>query len=131
MSEPGHLVGTQILLDIPRAFLLTSNQRLHWREKARRAANLRTLAGIRCGHGKAAFIGKVKCTVHVGWPDARRRDAHNLMPTVKPCIDGFVDSGLLEDDSDKYLVGPDLRVSDERCTKGLACSLRFLFEAVA
>lgn len=127
MSEP-RMTSTQILLDVPRAWLLTSNQRLHWREKARRAANLRALAGVRCGHGKAVFLDRVHCTVEVSWPDARRRDAHNLMPTIKHCVDGYVDSGLLQDDSDRYLVGPDLRVTDRRCAKGLACSLTFLFE---
>ena len=130
MSAPS-LVAMQVLLDVPRAWLLTSNQRLHWREEARRKASLRDLAAVRCNNGREKFGQKVRCTVTVSWPDGRRRDVHNLMPTIKPCIDGMVDAGLLEDDNDKHLIGPDLRVSHDRCAKGLACSLTFRFEVAA
>lgn len=41
--------------------------------------------------------------------DRIRRDEHNFYPTVKAIIDGFVDYGLLPDDSHEYLTGPDLR----------------------
>lgn len=41
--------------------------------------------------------------------DNRRRDAGNFYPTLKALVDGLVDYRLLPDDSDDYLVGPDLR----------------------
>lgn len=35
-----------------------------------------------------------------------RYDASNLHETVKPCVDAVVRCGLLEDDSNEFLVGP-------------------------
>jgi crossover junction endodeoxyribonuclease RusA len=130
MSEraPSYLMTT---LDIPREWLLTANQRLHWRPKAARTAALRFSSKVRVGNRRVPFANRVRCVVHVTYPDARRRDVHNLMPTVKACVDGVVDAGWLTDDSDKYLEGPDLRPTDERCDKGLACSLVFTFEEIA
>lgn len=38
------------------------------------------------------------------FPDRRRRDAHNFMVTVKSCIDGLVDYGLIADDRREHLL---------------------------
>lgn len=43
--------------------------------------------------------------------DVRKRDVHNLMPTLKAVVDGLVDYGLIPDDDDAHLIGPDLRSS--------------------
>ena len=50
---------------------------------------------------------RITATVHIA--DKRRREVSNLFPTFKACIDGFVDAGLLEDDSDAHVIGPDPR----------------------
>lgn len=116
---------------IKREWLLTANQRLHWRAKAERTATLRHLTNVIVPN-QEPFPHRVRCIVHVAYPDKRRRDVHNLMPTIKACIDGLVDAGWLTDDSDQYLEGPDLRPSGEKCAHNLACSLRFTFtEATA
>ena len=48
----------------------------------------------------------------VRFPDKRRRDVHNLLPHLgKPLVDGIVDAEVLPDDSDEYLIGPDMRHS--------------------
>ena len=39
-------------------------------------------------------------------------DAANLYPVAKACIDGFRDGGLLPDDDNRYLVGPDPRACE-------------------
>ena len=60
-------------------------------------------------------MNRAHVTVTLGYPDRRKRDAHNLMPTIKGLIDGLVDPGtrgILPDDSDAHLTGPDLRVGD-------------------
>lgn len=118
------------VVNVARANLLTANQRMHWAQKSRRTRNLRELAAWSAHHEANApsYEKRVRIVVGVAYPDARRRDVHNLMPTVKACIDGLVDAGWLTDDSDKYLQGPDLRPSAERCDKGLACRLTFTFE---
>jgi len=50
---------------------------------------------------------RITATVHIA--DKRRREVSNLFPTFKACIDGFVDAGILADDSDAHVVGPDPR----------------------
>jgi crossover junction endodeoxyribonuclease RusA len=119
------------VVPVKRANLLTANQRLHWRQKAQRTRTLRDLTYVTARPAVVPFPDRMRCIVGVSYPDARRRDVHNLMPTVKACIDGLVDAGWLTDDSDRYLQGPDLRPSDERCSKDLACTLTFTFEDVA
>jgi crossover junction endodeoxyribonuclease RusA len=50
---------------------------------------------------------RITATVHI--KDNRRREVSNLFPTFKACIDGFVDAGILADDSDAHVIGPDPR----------------------
>lgn len=92
---------------VPTARILNANQRSHWARKAELTRFLRTEASLHA-HGIPP-MERAHLTVHVGWPDKRRRDAMNLHPTVKACVDGFVDAGLLLDDDDSRLTGPDLR----------------------
>lgn len=98
---------------IPANLLLTANQRMHWRKKAERTKAIRHLAATVTRAFQLQPMQTAHCVVQIRWPDRRRRDAHNLMPTIKACIDGIVDAGLLPDDSDKHLTGPDLRPHPE------------------
>jgi crossover junction endodeoxyribonuclease RusA len=117
---------TALEVAVPREWMLNANQRLHWREKGERSRWLRNTARL-LSNPRCVYADRMRCEVVVSWPNARRRDVHNLMPTIKACIDGLVDAGVLADDSDKYLVGPDLRVSDQLCDKRYACTLTFRF----
>lgn len=54
-------------------------------------------------------IPKVQITAHIIKPTSRAYDAHNLIPTVKAIIDGLVDYQLITDDTNKHLIGPDMR----------------------
>lgn len=47
--------------------------------------------------------------VTIQFRDNRRRDIANWHPTAKAIIDGLVDYGLLPDDDDRHLIGPDMR----------------------
>jgi crossover junction endodeoxyribonuclease RusA len=125
-----------IELKIPRDWLMTSNQRLVWqqrsmRTKAIREASFLATRTVRLDNALPMLEGRQHCTVLVSWPSRRRHDVHNVMPTVKAAIDGIVLAHLLSDDSDQYLIGPDLRVSPELCDKRWACVLVFSFEAAA
>lgn len=115
----------RLTLDIQREWLLTLNQRLHWRKKADRTKWLRAYARLAARHPlvRTRFTTPVRCVITVRWPDGRRRDVHNLTPTFKACIDGIVDAETIPDDSDDWLIGPDPRVSKDRCPKHLACQL--------
>jgi crossover junction endodeoxyribonuclease RusA len=102
----------QFTIRVPSPWLLTSNRVAHWSKKAQCTRYIRHLAGFetRFSH-PGVKLPAAHLTVCVTWPDRRRRDVHNVMPTIKAAIDGVVDAGLLPDDSDQYLTGPDLRVS--------------------
>lgn len=93
-----------VTFDVPTARLLTSNKRRYYREAAKIAADLRHEASevgyVLGAHDEGTIL------VRVLWPNRKRRDVHNIMPTVKPIIDGLVDAGVLPDDHDGVLRGP-------------------------
>lgn len=115
-----------VSLNIPREWVLTSNQRLSWRAGANRTSFIRQAAAW---HGRA-FKGKtdvalpfgerMHATAYLRFPTERRRDPANWYPTVKAVVDGIVDAGVLTDDSQKYLVGPDMRQAELKCKPGVA-----------
>jgi crossover junction endodeoxyribonuclease RusA len=99
-----------IRIHIPTANVITANHRDHFRKKAEKTRHLRTIGRLAAADDKSKY-GCAHLTVTIGWPDKRRRDAHNIFPTIKALIDGMVDAGLLPDDDDKHLIGPDLRIA--------------------
>jgi len=119
-----------LTLTTAHSSLLTLNQRLHRMESARRTKLLRNQGAMVVRSMRPEPMQRAHLTVTVSWPDGRRRDVHNLLPTIKGHIDGMVtDGGLLPDDDDKHLIGPDLRVSDERAISGTV-RLVYVFEEV-
>ncbi|QIN94371.1 RusA-like resolvase [Arthrobacter phage Abba] len=50
-----------------------------------------------------------RIVVYTRFPTNVRREVSNLQPTAKGIIDGFVKAGLLPDDRDEMLDGPDMR----------------------
>lgn len=96
----------QIVLDIPAPCdWISSNDRgKHWGRKADLTAQWRQAAGWRGRIAKLPAMQRAEIEAWVVFPDARRRDPHNLMPTVKACLDGLVtDIGMLPDDDAKHL----------------------------
>lgn len=91
--------------------LLTANQRPHWRERWRKTRYLRGVAKDMARARRVPAMERAHVTAWVAWPSRHRRDVHNLMPTFKALVDGLVDAGVLPDDSDAHLIGPDPRVS--------------------
>jgi hypothetical protein len=121
-------------LAISRDILLTSNDRIHWREKARRTRAIREMAHILAKHERPAKMPAATCEASVKWSFLKRiRDAHNLQPTVKAAIDGVVgDYGLLPSDSDRHLRALTFTSADEtHSTPGVACFLTLTFTEAA
>ena len=118
---------TSIEFAVPTGRILNANQRLHWAKRSAMTKLLRVEASLHA-HGLAP-MQRAHLTVAVGWPDKRRRDVHNVFSTIKACVDGFVDAGLLPDDSDAHLTGPDLR-AHVAGVKGYVV-LTFTFEEIA
>lgn len=104
---------TVLHFELPHALVLSANHRDHWAQKARTTVSLRNKGRVEAAPWVAGFGASqyqpAHLTVRVGWPDKRRRDVANISPTIKALIDGIVDAGLLPDDDDAHLVGPDLR----------------------
>lgn len=94
--------------------IISANHRMHWARKAALTRDLRTRAAYAWMQQGRLRLDRALCVVDVSYPDRRRRDVDNLTQTVKALIDGMVHQaagvrGLLPDDSDDYLVGPDKR----------------------
>lgn len=94
---------------------LNSNQRLHRMVAARRVASWRSSAfDAAMKRTDRAFEAPVHivCTVHK--TRAGRWDAGNLYPTAKAIVDGLVDAGVIPDDSNEWVTGPDMRAGEKR-----------------
>lgn len=109
---------------------INANERAHWSSRSGKTKVWRD----------AACLAVQNCglpTLERAWVQAifvcgttRRRDVHNLFPTVKACIDGFTDAGLWSDDRDGILTGPDLRRSPTDA-KGKPVGIEFrIFEVI-
>lgn len=105
-------------IPVPRAQLLTSNQRLHWADRARRTRVLRARArAAALVKGLPRDLARVHIVGHVDYPDKRARDVMNIYPTLKAFVDGITDHGLTSDDDDQHVTGPDARPTGN-ITKG-------------
>lgn len=82
---------------------LTSNQREHWRPKAKRVAHVRAVTALLATQARIPRLARARIELHYAPPDRRRRDAQNLVPTLKPIEDGIVDARVLPDDTAEYL----------------------------
>lgn len=78
---------------------LTLNQRLHWREKARRTRLVRDTVWARAKEAKLGRHDHITVRLHYAPGDTRRRDQDNLVATLKPCLDGLVDAKVIPDDT--------------------------------
>ena len=104
----------RIVLDLTPEAVISANDRTHWAAKGRMVRRIRqdaTAAWYRAGCPRRE---RLTCVCTVDYPDRRKRDAHNYVATMKAAIDGmvhppYVHRGLLPDDSDRYLTGPDPR----------------------
>ena len=100
---------TTIVLTPPAAFI-NANDRLHHQAKAKltKAWRQAAKAAVDAGFNPYRYDrAHVVCTIR--FADNIRRDVGNFYPTAKACLDGIVDAGVLEDDSDLHILGPDMR----------------------
>ena len=89
----------------PGTALLTSNQRPSRYGQARTVRELRTLAKSIAEDSAIPRMERVHVRGYLHYHDNRKRDPGNWYPTLKSTIDGgLVDSGIIEDDSDGFLV---------------------------
>lgn len=97
---------------------LRSNDRLHWRAKAKESRLIRDASmmitrsamAIKTAPRAERIAGPVTVTLVWEVTDYRRRDVGASGPTLKAWIDGMVDAGLLPDDSARVVVEERLRI---------------------
>lgn len=87
----------------PPADWLNSNQR-HKRRPDIAIAAWRGLSSALAEYARIPRVERCRITADLRWPDRRRRDSGNYMPTIKCAIDGIVDAGVLIDDDDTHVV---------------------------
>ncbi|GGM65071.1 hypothetical protein GCM10012275_39520 [Longimycelium tulufanense] len=83
---------------------LTANQRHHWARRAHLIAEIRHTTATLARATGIPPLGR--CAVRLIWTvtDRRRRDADNLVPTLKACADGLVDARVVADDTPDLMV---------------------------
>jgi len=106
---------------------LTANQRMHHFARAR---HVKALRGTTTMLARAARIPELPaCRVTLTWfvQTRHRRDADNVVPTLKAACDGLVDAGIVPDDTPD-LMAKVMPVITHR--PGVRQSLELLVEAV-
>ena len=82
---------------------LTSNQRLHWRAEYALKKALRDAVRVGLWREKVTPCESAHVVLVYVPRDSRRRDSHNLVPTVKVAVDALVSCGVLADDTPEFL----------------------------
>lgn len=106
---------------------LSANQRMHWQAKGRITREVRSTATTLARHAKLPRAERLIITLHYQPKNRRRRDAHNLYPTVKALVDGLVDAGLVPDDNTEHVSTPEpvIHPPDESGTPAMWLSLEY------
>jgi crossover junction endodeoxyribonuclease RusA len=98
---------TTVAIEPPCAFI-NANDRHHHHAKAKLTKAWRQAAEAAVGFDPY-YYERAHITVAYRFPTNHRREVANLQPTSKAIVDGLVDAGLLPDDSDDHVIGPDNR----------------------
>lgn len=103
-----------VAITVHRTNVLNINQKKHWAPKSEIVAVLNQTGAIHAR--RLPRMERAHVLVHVAYPSKKRvRDVYNLYPTAKAIVDGMVGgkkkAGILPDDDDAHLEGPDMRPS--------------------
>ena len=106
--------GTTYTLTMPAGQkMLSLNSRYHWAERRRRTEQLKNDACQTARSLKIPRLERVTIVVEYQPPDRRRRDADNAATASgKPCIDGLVLAGVLEDDDSAHVLSVTYRIGE-------------------
>ena len=101
---------------VARFTWLNSNHRPHWSQRAKvtKAWRENAKAAVQHTPNVPFFEERVRIVATFHKPRGGRFDVANLAPVVKAAVDGAVDAGVLRDDSNEYVEGPDLRPGEPR-----------------
>ena len=103
---------------------LNSNDRDHWRVTSPIRADWRRLAAVAAAEaGLPTGLGRVHITALVVKERAGAYDAMNFYPTAKAIVDGLIDHGMCQDDSNEFVEGPFL-MEGGKGAPGLVLNIR-------
>jgi crossover junction endodeoxyribonuclease RusA len=88
---------------------LNANDRVDLRRQTPDRRAWRDAGRVYALQAKLPRLQRAHLIAELRFADDRRRDVHNLYPSIKALVDGLIDYGLLPDDNHRHLVGPDLR----------------------
>lgn len=114
-----------LVIPAPCAFI-NANTRMHWAKRSALTKAWRQRAFIAARNAHLPHMDQrvtITATAHRDH-NRGRWDATNLAPTAKAAVDGLVDAGVLTDDSNKYLVGPDMRAGEPWADAALVLTIR-------
>jgi crossover junction endodeoxyribonuclease RusA len=114
-----------LTIPAPGSFV-SSNERYHWavKHKLMKAWKERAHWAARAAHlPRITQPVTITATIHRDH-NRGRWDVGNLTDTAKAAIDGLVTAGVLIDDSNRYVVGPDMRAGEPRDTAQLVLTIR-------
>lgn len=97
---------TTLVLDIPRAWWMSSNDRMHWTQKGERTRWVRAYTAAAARAANLPRYEMAMVWAFIQYPRAGRVDPMNAAPTLKAAIDGLVDAGVFPDDDHQHVLGP-------------------------
>jgi crossover junction endodeoxyribonuclease RusA len=97
----------------PRQKLLNANDRLNRYAEARIVKQLRSDGFKLAKCAKVPLLERAQIDCVYEPPTNGRRDAANWQDSAKAITDGFVDAGVLRDDSTAYLAGPFMHIGEK------------------
>lgn len=90
-------------VELPIDEHLSMNDRLHHQQEARIRATIREVSWAHVRAARIPRLDRVAVRLDVVPPDRRRRDRHNLHPTLKPILDALVDARVIPDDTPDHV----------------------------
>ena len=97
---------TTLRLDIPDTWWTSSNDRLHWAQRATRTRHIRQYAALRARAEHVPTYDVALIIARIQYPTARKADPFNAAPVIKAAVDGLVDAGVFPDDDSRHVIGP-------------------------
>jgi crossover junction endodeoxyribonuclease RusA len=93
---------------------LTENQRMAWRQRHGIVRVVRRLASFKAREAGLSELGVCRVTLTWFVKTRTRRDADNIVPTLKAMCDGLVDAGVVVDDIPALMGKPMPRIVYEQ-----------------
>jgi crossover junction endodeoxyribonuclease RusA len=94
----------------PPCALINANDRSHHHAKAKLTKAWREAGRLAAIDAPAHMFTRAHVECWIRFPTNHRRDVGNYYGTAKACLDGITETRrFLADDSDDYIVGPDMR----------------------